>query len=114
MTPWVVATPAHADPTKFLIRNGGNGKCLEADRYTNPFGDGDPVIQRTCDFDASQVWTRAYLGNGIYYFVNAQSTMCLDVRDGIPNNGTPIQQWECRGSRSMKWFMNPNDFNTIF
>ncbi|MFD4205436.1 RICIN domain-containing protein [Micromonospora tulbaghiae] len=100
--------PAQAASGHYAIVNYGSGKCLEVDRFGAPSSLGGPVVQRTCDGQAVQRWSP--VGKSTYTFVNQFSGMCVDVRNGVNADGTPLQQWACTGTSSMKWTVDPNSF----
>ncbi|MFI7069881.1 RICIN domain-containing protein [Micromonospora sediminicola] len=103
--------PAQAAGGHYQIVNYGSGKCLEVDRYGAPSSLGGLVVQRTCDGQAVQRWSP--VGQSTYTFVNQSSGMCLDVRNGVNADGTPLQQWACTGTTSMKWTVSPNSFSGV-
>lgn len=100
--------PAQAATGHYAIVNYGSGKCLEVDRSGAPSSLGGRVVQRTCDGQAVQRWSP--VGRDTYTFVNQFSGMCVDVRNGVNADGTPLQQWACTGTSSMKWTVDPNSF----
>ncbi|KAL1407929.1 hypothetical protein Q8F55_004725 [Vanrija albida] len=69
---------------------GGNNLCLDAGRTP---GDGSVVHVAQCETNPpvmGQHWTY------IYGRVKIRGTnLCLDVKDGNFNNGTPLQVWWC-------------------
>jgi hypothetical protein len=109
----VFGQPAQAAAGYYRIINLGSGKCAEVNRSGNPGGNGELVVQRRCDRQAVQQWTPVNLGGGVYQFVNKFSGLCMDVRNGVNADRTPIQQWACRGSTSMKWTLNPDSFSGV-
>jgi hypothetical protein len=87
------------------IRNIGSNHCAEP----IGFGNGDIVVQRTCDpSNNNQKWVLSHIGGGVYQFVNVGTSKCLDVKNGQNADRTPIQQWACTGTTSMRWKGNPN------
>ncbi|MDG4800309.1 RICIN domain-containing protein [Micromonospora sp. WMMD980] len=48
-----------------------------------------------------------------YGIVNYGSGKCLDVHDGVDRDGTPLQQWACTGTKSMRWTVGPNSFTGV-
>jgi hypothetical protein len=53
-----------------------------------------------CNGSADQQWTFA---NGAVTAYNGQ--FCLDVTDGVDNNGVKLQVWQCySGSVNQKWY----------
>jgi hypothetical protein len=110
-----IETPAHAAEGYYRIINFGSGKCAEPNRFGDPRGNGEPVLQWTCDGSARQAWHPFLheIGTNHWVFVNRDSSKCLDVRDGRNADRTPIQQWDCRGGASMIWDLNPNSFTGV-
>lgn len=106
-----LAPPAQAASGYYGIVNYGSGKCLEVDRFGAPASLGGLVVQRTCDGQAVQHWSP--VGQSPYTFVNRFSGMCVDVRNGVNADGTPLQQWACTGTTSMKWTVSPNSFTGV-
>ena len=94
--------------------NVNSGKCLVPDQ-SNFFGDGDLVVQRTCNDTVGQTWEAIPLGlktfwdygGGTHYayrIVNAGSGLCLDDRDGVTSDGATVQEWTCNTtSTTMQW-----------
>jgi hypothetical protein len=107
------AVPAQAAGGYYRIVNYGSGLCAEVNRYGAPWANGELVVQRVCDGSPVQQWAPVNTGGGVYEFVNAYSGDCMDVRNGVNADTTVIQQWECRGSNSMKWTINPNSFTGV-
>ena len=107
----VLVPSAQAASGYFNIVNLGSGKCAEVDRYGAPSWLGALVVQRTCDGNAVQHW--APVGQSVYLFINEFSGMCMDVRDGVNADSTPVQQWACTATPSMKWTINPNSFSGV-
>jgi Ricin-type beta-trefoil lectin domain-like len=109
----VFGQPAQAAGGYYSIVNYGSGKCAEVNRFGSPLANGELVVQRTCDGSAVQQWAPVDAGGGVYELVNAYSGMCMDVRNGANANSTPVQQWTCTGTTSMKWTINPNSFTGV-
>jgi hypothetical protein len=103
--------PAQASTGYYEISNLGSGKCAEVDRFGAPYSNGGLVVQRTCDRNDVQLWSPG--GAGPYMFVNRASGLCMDVRNGINADATPVQQWACTGTTSMKWNISPNSFTGV-
>jgi hypothetical protein len=99
------ATPAQAAGAFSGLKNRGSNLCVEVNRFGNPLADGELVVQRACDGQLVQQWIQVFVdvNSGVFEFVNAFSGKCMDVRDGVNADTVPIQQWQCRGSNSMKW-----------
>jgi hypothetical protein len=99
-----MAGPAPAIASLFTIVNYGSGLCLE------PVGSGwgEPIVQQPCSNARAQRWslspaTRTGTTTR-YLFVNRETGLCMDVRDGVDANGTIVQQWSCdMRNRSMRW-----------
>jgi hypothetical protein len=94
------ATPADA----LLIRNYGSGMCAGI-RAFESHNNGATVVQQPCTGQFEQQWQHIDVFNGNSYFRNYASGMCMDVRDGVNADSTPVQQWTCTraGIRSMTW-----------
>jgi predicted transglutaminase-like cysteine proteinase len=98
----------------YHLRNIGSNKCAEVNPLGAPMANGELVVQRTCVTSgpalALQLWSPSALNvsGGGYTFTNKNSGKCMDVRNGVNADSTPVQQWECRGSTSMKWSLNPD------
>jgi|SRR5690349_8472795 len=113
------------------IRNPNSGMCLQPLPVNGGsiYDNGVPVWQAPCNGSPEQNWARVYLSSGanncgfpwffgrcgfdpidnIYYVVNQLTLACLDVTDGNSANHTPIQQWQCNGGNSEKWWLpSPN------
>jgi hypothetical protein len=97
----------------FSVVNYGSGKCAEVNRFGNPGANGELVVQRTCDGSDVQKWTRADVGGGVLMLVNKASGLCMDARDGVNADSTPVQQWACTGTTSMKWTINPDSLDGV-
>jgi hypothetical protein len=51
----------------------------------------------------------------VYLIRNLDTDLCLDVRDGLKNDGAVVQQWPCnKNARSMLWYVEPGDFPGMF
>jgi hypothetical protein len=83
-----------------IIRNTGNGLCLQTTGGTADIG--TPVVQEPCDGSAAQNWIRMFHGDGTQQIINQATGDCLDARGGA-TNGTPVQQWTCNTISNEKW-----------
>jgi hypothetical protein len=101
----VAAQPAQAYPPApgyILLQNAGSGLCVTV--YPgSPLLNGADVVQFGCHGWYEQWWKPVYVGNGYYHFVNYGSGKCLDVRDGVNADRTPVQQWDCTSTPGMAW-----------
>ncbi|KAJ2918133.1 hypothetical protein MD484_g2246, partial [Candolleomyces efflorescens] len=80
-----------------------NLKCLTASANN----DGAAVILQTCTGSASQKWT--FTGGTIRAFGNK----CLDVKDGVNQDGTKLQVWTCSADNAnQQWYYSKWD-NTV-
>jgi Ricin-type beta-trefoil lectin domain-like len=95
-----VSVPANAAGPIVVIRNTGNGNCLQT--TGGPADIGTPVVQEPCDGSAAQNWTLVPLSDGSEQFANQATGDCLDARGGAAN-GTPVQQWTCNTISNEKW-----------
>ncbi|KAH6871464.1 macrophage activating glycoprotein [Coprinopsis sp. MPI-PUGE-AT-0042] len=80
-----------------------NAKCLAAQSNT----DGAQVVIQTCTGEANQKWV--FTGGGVRVFGNK----CLDVTEGVNQDGTKLQIWTCTatGSINQSWYYNKWDNN---
>jgi hypothetical protein len=95
-----VVSPASAAGPVVIIRNTGNGLCLQT--TGGPADIGTPVVQEPCDGSAAQNWTVIQLSDGSENLDNQATGNCLDARGGA-TNGTPVQQWTCNTISNEKW-----------
>ena len=79
----------------------GLGLCMAP----APGGDGNGTRVRLsrCDGDASQEWSAKADGT----LVNKQSGRCLDDTDGKPDDGNPLQLWDCFAGSNQRWHIDP-------
>ena len=97
---------AQAFPAPFQISNVGSGLCLEPDYL----GNGAPIRQQACDRShAGQNWDTGPITSTQNTVFLAGTFWCLDVRDGVNADRTPVQLWTCTGSRTMFWALKPAD-----
>ena len=122
--------------------NVGSGKCFAPTPRQG--GNGAPIQQRTCDsnlneqyytlkplgyvlFNEGPPWYCPgciHLGAEGFFILNRGTGKCVDARDGAKNDGSVVQQWECRelcttglqckpdkNARSMIWYIDPGDFS---
>jgi Ricin-type beta-trefoil lectin domain len=67
---------------------------------------GDPVGIDLCDFAAnqrSQSWD--VVGSGETYKIIGVNGLCLDIRGGNKERGTPINIWACNGTVSQSFVL---------
>jgi hypothetical protein len=123
------AEPAYANSPAPVV-DFGSGKCLQPVPNVDPgnpvdiFSNGISVEQVTCNGSPEQKWLPIWLFNAndpltgggglgfpplepVYYMINYLTSKCMDVTDGNPNRGARIQQWDCNGGNSEKWFQHP-------
>ena len=80
-----------------------SGKCLTTAKGSSD--NGTPVQISTCTDSNEQVWS--YTNHTLRIFGNK----CLDVTDGVVNDGTKLQIWDCvPNSRNQKWSREGNQF----
>ena len=80
--------------------------CLTQE-YSN--ANGTPVVQEPCTGAPSQLWYFAERQNSDYGFdyhlVNMLFYQCLDLNNGDPSNGVPMQVWDCTGINNQRWVL---------
>jgi hypothetical protein len=57
-----------------------------------------PIVQRTCENNATHRWIMTPLGNGYYWVINQGSGLCLDLAANSEEEvtyGTRVQQFHC-------------------
>jgi len=94
-------TPAYLSPV--LLEPGNNaGFCLTAASNT----DGAFVTLQPCTGADAQQWT--FTNGQVKLFGNSK---CLDVTDGVNNDGTKLQIWSCADSSNanQQWFYTTDD-----
>ncbi|RXW13087.1 hypothetical protein EST38_g12765 [Candolleomyces aberdarensis] len=80
-----------------------NQKCLTASANS----DGAAVILQTCSGSANQKWT--FTGGTMRAFGNK----CLDVKEGVNQDGTKLQVWTCSANNAnQQWYYSKWD-NTV-
>ncbi|MGH2869443.1 MAG: ricin-type beta-trefoil lectin domain protein [Solirubrobacteraceae bacterium] len=102
-----VASSAGADP--YVIQNGANGKCLDADTRTIG-ADATKVQLWQCNGSLQQLWyvdtNSAQTGGTVR---SALSGRCLDADTRtIGSNGTTVQLWDCNRSSQQLWYGQGN------
>lgn len=82
---------------KNIIEPGSReGICLTAEGLDN----GASVDIQPCNVLANQGWL--FTGGTVTIF---NGTKCLDVKDGVDADGTPIQLWDCiEGNTNQQWY----------
>jgi len=106
------ALPASASATNYFelavqVGTFAPVMCLQP---INPAGGaGAAIVQQPCSAgNQAQNWAPVNTAGSTYEFVNQVSGMCLDARGGAAIH-TPIQQWQCNGGSSEKWWLpSPN------
>jgi hypothetical protein len=111
------ATPAGAvlgPPTVGPVFNYGSGLCIapvpeDGNLHLNGLG----IEQFDCTGSAEQSWFFDPIGTAdfgvyghrtVYHIINQATGMCLDDRDGLTADRSPVQQWPCNGtSTTMQW-----------
>lgn len=101
------AAEAPANAGEYLIKNYGSEMCA-AVRGFESRNNGATVVQLPCEADSwweqrQREWLPQRLSGDSYRFVNLYSGKCLDVRDGVNADWTPVQQWECTSTPGMSW-----------
>ena len=94
------SAPAHAQYRQ--IQNVGSGLCAGFNWWEWDYN-GATLVQLPCDGEAHQQWAAVPVGSGYIRFVNRGSGKCMDVRDGINRDWTPVQQWECQYVAGQYW-----------
>ena len=107
----------YAPDGSYTIKNKASGKCL----WVLDGNDGRWVEQRTCnDQDAHQRWWLHLNGDYEYDLQNVmdpQHYVCMDLADGMNNDGALIQSWSCYPGNSNQRFHITNwvkDFEDQF
>lgn len=93
---WACAT---IDPQLFSFAGDGTmrvrGKCVAIAGPDN----GAHLQLSGCDGSAGQQFSY----NTSYDLVSGEADRCVDVPDGSPANGVPVQIWDCTGAGNQKW-----------
>lgn len=91
-------TGASAKDRRFVLDWGG--RCLEN-------GDHNTVYQYDCHNGEHQTWRLKAVSKakskGYYLIVNKHTGLCLDVRNGSPQNWTPVITAYCHGAKWQQW-----------
>jgi hypothetical protein len=107
-----------------IIVNANSGKCLQPS-VDNINGNGDLVVQSTCNGSPAQSWevrpigTRNYtdwlapFNLPSYRIVNVGSGLCLDDRDGVASDGAAVQQWACNNTSTTMVWTNIGDYDQL-
>jgi hypothetical protein len=103
-----VDNPADSRTGVFEIVNNATGECLE-NFLTNFGGVSGPVILQPCR--SGYLPQRWYFGNrgqdssGPYFqLVNEALNRCLDLENGDPSDGVPMQAWDCNANTyNQRW-----------
>ena len=86
-----------------IVLNYHSGKCLEID---GPYANFSPLDQWQCfgGFD-TQHWNVKSLSGG-NMLQNASHNFCLDVENGSPDEGLPLQIWSCnKNTSNQRWLL---------
>jgi Ricin-type beta-trefoil lectin domain len=99
----VLASCADGDLSQVWVADGAGhlmsfGLCM--DIAWASFDNGAKVQLANCNGGPGQQFRVEPAGD----LVNVQSNKCVDVRDWSTSDGTPLQQWDCRGQANQKWF----------
>lgn len=116
------------------IVNYGSGLCLQPypvqafpGQPVSIYDNGVRIAQVPCNGSPEQQWLPVWLGNDhnpitpggglgfpplepYYYVINYLTGKCLDVTDAHTNDQAEIQQFNCNGGGSEKWYQHPNPF----
>lgn len=127
-----VTQPAFASNPGTIV-NYGSGMCLQplAGPFQTVTDNGVRIAQMPCNAGvAEQQWQSVFLGQGTdpldscskiigcpvvfqesyYYIINQTSHKCLDVTDARTNDQAEIQQYDCNGGGSEKWYQRSYAF----
>jgi hypothetical protein len=92
-----LAQPVPAQPLTVQIINRATGLCMDL-LVGGESAAGTPVVQAHCSIKlASQQWQFVTSGGvpGLFRVVNQALGQCLEVQDGSPAQGAPIQVSTC-------------------
>ncbi|MFI0409468.1 ricin-type beta-trefoil lectin domain protein [Actinomadura sp. 3N508] len=76
------------NPTGELVSGVRSDRCVDSAASTN----GDPAVLFVCQIDKWVGWT-FHLRDGTVQ--TTRTNLCLDVSNGNPADGTPVQVWTC-------------------
>ncbi|HWG98702.1 MAG TPA: RICIN domain-containing protein [Pilimelia sp.] len=100
IAPWS-DNDAHASSAQYVLRSY-RGSCI------GPVGNWDGA--RVTEYGCGPIWTRWYLGwagyhagRDYYYFVNAETGKCLDVRGISGWDGAEVFTWSCWNGPNQAW-----------
>lgn len=83
------------NPNTLQITALHSNKCLDANNVQN----GSIIKQVTCNNNSNQKFTIE--NETIKPFIS--QNLCMDVRGGRGDNGTPVQLWECNNTNAQIW-----------
>ena len=91
------------DGTYFEIVNHYTRECLAAE---DPLENGSPIVMETCaPLDqpvASQEWALVPHGSGFWIWRKGTKA-CIDLENGDPSDGVPMQVWRCADTNNQVW-----------
>lgn len=92
---WTVVATSH--PKFVQIVEPISGRCLDVRGAGTT--DGTPVGVLTCDGGSNQVFTLIDVPAPSGFEIRPRHAldMCLDVKTDVPDDGAPLQLWECLG-----------------
>jgi hypothetical protein len=92
----------------YQVVNKQSGKCMEFRDST--FSNGNQIDQITCGTGgAKELWEIPYAYNSNYHEMHPYLSivtgirMCLDVRGGLPYDGTMVELWTCNGGTNQQF-----------
>jgi hypothetical protein len=73
---------------------------------------GADVVWSEHPYIVQQEWDNAIngctMGNSVAGSIHAPGSQCVDVRSSNPNDGTPVQLWNCNGTGAQIWTATTN------
>jgi hypothetical protein len=97
-----IAADAPANAALY-IKNYGSGMCAGV-RGFESHDNGAAIVQQPCNGSYTQRWIPLGFDSDYRRFMNADSGgRCLDVRDGVNADWTPVQLWACTVTPGMYW-----------
>lgn len=92
----------------YVAVNLNSGKCLDVAAASVTAGSW--AIQYTCDRDEGEQWYAELIKTigvtDLYYLVNRNSGLCLDVKGQSVKPGTQVIQWYCNQGTNQQWFVS--------
>lgn len=89
-----------------------NGLCLDASGELT-FANHVSFQQTTCDGSVSQSFTLVHAGDGYYDVVVTDTSDCMDVEGGAPEDGTAVVRSPCDQRSSQRWLLRAQPSSTI-